>query len=96
LTVCSSGCTELRRVEIRLSIHRGISGRQQEGVAFTEGYVQSAREQQDHVSAGPCPAGLDEAEVARRDLCFCRESELAHVTYLAPVLEQGAHRTETR
>jgi len=81
---------EGRVVEVSLGEHRRETRRYQHGIAFAQRDVEALGEPQHHLPARRCPAGLHEAEVARRDLGFQREVHLAQAAALAPVAQQVA------
>jgi hypothetical protein len=59
---------------------------------LVERKVQHAAEAAHHLAARLRPAGLEEADVAARDLGLQRERELAQLARLSPVPEQAAER----
>src|SRR5262245_44040188 len=64
-------------------------------VAFAQGNVEALGEMEDHLAARPCAAGLDEAEMARRDRRSHRDLELAEVAPRPPLTEQRPGRRRT-
>ena len=86
----TDGC-ELRIIErARLEL-RGVTGRQQQPVAVSQGDLEALGEVEHHVGARLRAAGLDEAEMPRRDPCLEREVELAQPTTLTPVPQHDSH-----
>ncbi len=79
-----------RRLEAGLGIKRSKPRRHQKVVALAVRHAQHRRQIQDHLPARPRPAGLEEAQVARRNLGVEREVELALPARPAPALDQQA------
>jgi hypothetical protein len=75
---------ELGIVEAALAKGRGEAGGEQHRVAASQRQRQAFGKPHHHIARRPRSAGLDEAEVARRDLRLEREIELAHVALAAP------------
>jgi hypothetical protein len=72
--------------------HRRESGRGQQAVALAQRHVEAAREPQHHLAARRRAAGLEAAEMARRDVGGERELELAEAAAHPPVAELRADR----
>jgi len=81
---------ELGRFEVALAVRRSVAGGQEHGVALAERDVEHAGEELDHLAAGVRAPGLEEGQVAGRDLGLDREHELAHPAGQPPVPEQGS------
>jgi hypothetical protein len=81
----------LRRVQGRLPIDRGVSGDGQQLVAAAERDLEHAGQEQHHLAARLGAAGLEEAEMPRRDPRRGGQPELAHGAPLAPLPEQLPH-----
>jgi hypothetical protein len=83
-------CAAHRRViEAALAVHRRIARCDQQSVALAQRHVEAPRQAQHHLAAGRGTTGLDIAEMPRRDLGLAGELELAEVSALAPVAQQG-------
>jgi hypothetical protein len=82
---CLSHWAEFRRIESALAEYRRIAGSQQQLVAFTQRHVEVLGKVQHHVGTRPRAAGLDKAEVARRDAGGKRELELTQPAMFSPV-----------
>src|SRR6266567_270516 len=67
------------------------SAGQQQRVALAQRHVKVLGQAQDHRAGGPGPAGLHEAQVARRDVRLDGQVELAQPAPLAPLAEQVTH-----
>ena len=74
-----------------LAVHRRVAGGHEQAVAFAQGHLQSMGEAQHHLAARQCAAGLDAAQVPRRDRGLAGEIELRQPAAQAPVAQQGAH-----
>ena len=83
----------LRRVDRALGVGGGEAGGEQELVAVAQRDVELLGQVQDHVAARPGPAGLEEAQVARRHARLARQLELAEAPALAPLSQQVSDRT---
>ena len=83
----------LGRVQPRLAIDRRIAGRGEQVVATAQGYLEHSGQEQNHLAARLRAAGLEKAQVPRRDLRLERQAELAHPPPLAPLLEEAADGT---
>jgi hypothetical protein len=71
--------------------HGSKSRREQQCVAFSQGYLQSLREAQHHIAARLRAPRLDEAKMLWRDFSIARERELAITSALAPVAQKIAY-----
>ena len=80
----------LGRVQPGLAVDRRIAGRGEEIVAATQGHLEYAGQQQDHLAAWLRAAGLEKAQVPRGDLSVEGKAELAHAPSLTPLLDQPA------
>jgi hypothetical protein len=80
----------LRLVEVALAVGRRVAGREQQRVALAQRNLERGRELDDHLGARTRAAGLDEAQVARRDARLEAEVELAEPAPLAPFAQQRA------
>jgi hypothetical protein len=67
-----------------------VAGRGEELVAAAQRHLEHAGQQQDHLAARLRAAGLEEAQVPRRDLGLEGQTELTHSPPLAPLLEEAA------
>jgi len=68
----------LGRVQPGLAIDRRVAGGREQLVAAAQRHLQHPGEQLDHPAAGLSAAGLEEAQMARPDLGFDGQGELAH------------------
>ena len=91
---CLAGGGQRGIGQAALGKHRRKAGRDQERILLAERHVQPLGEAQHHFPARPRAAGLDEAEMPRRDLGLEGEIELAHAPPLAPAAQVMADRTE--
>ena len=78
----------LRGFELALGVHGGIAGGQQHRVALTQRNLELLSQPDHHLPAGTCAPGLQETDLAGRDLGLQRQLELAEVPPLAPRAEQ--------
>ena len=79
-------------VERALRVGGRVAGREQQRVALAQRHLELLGQVQHQLAAGLRAAGLDEAEVARRDAGLERQVELAEPAPLAPVAQQRAER----
>jgi hypothetical protein len=70
------------------------SRRDQKRILLTERHLQPLGEAQHHLPARSRAAGLDEAQMPRRDLGLEGEIELAHAPPLAPAAQMMSDRTD--
>ena len=80
-----------RLVERAAAVDRRVAGREQQLVALAQRDVELLGEAQHHLGARLGAAGLDEAQVARRDAGLEGEVELAEAPPAAPVAQQPAY-----
>ena len=80
----------LGRVEVGRVERRREARRDQQRVALAQRHVEVIGEVQHHLAARPGPAGLDEAQVPRRDAGVVRQIELAQAPPRPPVAQQRA------
>ena len=92
LDAFSDGC-HIRIVERPLAVHRGKSCGQQQLVLFAQWNIEHRGQSQHHRPTRCGPPGLDEADVAGRDIGLDREVQLTQPTTLPPLAHQ---RTEGR
>jgi hypothetical protein len=71
--------------------HRRVARGQEHGVALAQRHVQPFGQPQQHVAAGLGAAGLQEAQMARGNLGFAGQIELAHPAALPPLPQQIAN-----
>ena len=83
---------QLGRVELGRVVRRREAGRDQQRVARPQRHVEVLGEVEHHLAARTGTAGLDEAQVARRDPGIRGEIELAQPAARAPVAEQRPDR----
>jgi hypothetical protein len=82
-------------IDVQLLEGVGEAGRVEEGVLIAQRHRERRREAEDHLAARLGAAGLEEADVARRDVGGEREVELAETAAGAPVLDQGRKEVGT-
>ena len=82
----------IRIVERPFAVHRRKTCGQQQLVLFAQRNVEDLGQPQHHRTAGRRPPGLDEADVAGRDVGLDREIELAQAAALSPFPHQRAER----
>jgi hypothetical protein len=80
----------LRGVQGRLPEGGRVASGEQQMVALAQRHLELLAQPQQHVAAGPGPAGLQEAQVPGRDLRLEGEVELAEAAALAPLAQQLA------
>ena len=78
-------------VERPLAVDRRKSRRGEKGVALAQRHIQGLGKALHHLPAGPCPARLDKAQMARRCVRIVRQIDLAQATQAAPLLQDAAH-----
>jgi hypothetical protein len=71
---------------------RRIPGREQERITLPQWDLEVLRQVEYHLPARLRPAGLDKAQVSRRDLGLEREIQLRDPPALAPFANEGADR----
>ncbi len=79
---------QLGRVEIGRVVRRRVARRDEQRVAGPQRHVEVIGEVEHHLAARTGTAGLDEAQVARRDPGIRGEIELAHPAARPPVAQQ--------
>jgi hypothetical protein len=89
------GCE--RRIRQRpLGKDRRIARRYQQDIALAQGDLEPFGQMQHHVAARQRPAGLQKAQMLRRDIGLASEVELAQVPALPPLAQKIAHRSRRR
>ena len=79
-----------RVVQRAFGVHRREAGGREQAVAFAQRHVEPIGQAKHHFAARHRAAGLDEAEVARRNLGIDREVEPAQPAALAPFAQLRA------
>ena len=78
----------VRFVQPALTVRRRVARGEQQLVAVAQRDVELLGEMDDHLGAGPCPAGLDEADMPGGHVRLEREVQLAQAPPLAPLAQQ--------
>ena len=73
--------------------HRCISGRDQQHVAIAQRNLEPLGKMQHHIAAGQCAAGLDKAQILRRDVGIAGKRQLAEMPSLPPLAQMPTDRS---
>jgi hypothetical protein len=79
-------------LERTLDVQRGVAGREQQAVALAQRNVQVLGQPEHHLAARPCASRLQEADVARGDVGFECQLELAQAAAPAPRAQKLPNR----